>query len=174
MLHLLFWPLQLGCGLLAAAFLYGFLPMLLLPAAALLAWSLLMFAGFGLHGVAKSPARDATTRGMASALAALAAAAALGVSLAGSLGAGWPLPWKTLLDWHVLSALGGWLLGLIMAVAATVVPMFQITPAYPACWMRRAAALWPSALLVSGLGWQLTGSWLAWGRPWPRRWRSPR
>ncbi|OQS45974.1 hypothetical protein B0T49_16835 [Chromobacterium violaceum] len=162
LLHLLFWPLQLGCGLLAAAFLYGFLPMLLLPAAALLAWSLLMFAGFGLHGVAKSPARDATTRGMASALAALAAAAALGVSLAGSLGAGWPLPWKTLLDWHVLWALGGWLLGLIMAVAGTVVPMFQITPAYPAGWMRRAAALWPSALLVSGLGWQLTGSWLAW------------
>ncbi|MCD4503847.1 hypothetical protein LQR30_07000 [Chromobacterium piscinae] len=166
LLHALFWPLQLGCGLLAAAFLNGFLPVLLLPAAALLGWALLVFAGVGLHGIAKSPARDATTRGMASALAALLAAAGLGIALAGTLGAAWPLPWKTLLDWHALWALGGWLLGLVMAVAATVVPMFQITPAYPARWMRHAAMIWPASLLASGLGWQLTASWLAWLPAW--------
>ncbi|AUH50786.1 hypothetical protein CXB49_08205 [Chromobacterium sp. ATCC 53434] len=161
LLHVLFWPLQLGCGLLAAAFLHGFSPALLLPAAALLGWALLVFAGVGLHGVASSPARDATSRGIASALAALLAAASLGIALAGTLGAGWPLPWKALLDWHVLSALGGWLLGLVMAVAVTVVPMFQITPAYPARWMRDAAVLWPAALLASGLGWQLGAGPLA-------------
>ncbi|AXE33449.1 hypothetical protein [Chromobacterium phragmitis] len=161
LLHVLFWPLQLGCGLLAAAFLNGFSPWLLLPAAALLGWALLAFSAAALAGAWRSPARDATTRGMIAALTALPLTAGLGIALAGTLGAGWPLPWKVLLDWHALWGLGGWLLGLIMAVAATVVPMFQITPAYSASWMRWNAGLWPAALLTSGLGWQLDAGWPA-------------
>lgn len=148
----LFWPLQLGCGALAWAFLAGFSAPAFIMAGACLAYALLGIAARGLAGLARSPSRDATRRGMVVALLSLAIVVGLGLALIGTLAAAWPLPWRRLLDLHVLFALGGWLLGLIMAVAVTVVPMFQITPPYPAGWLRWAAWAWLAALLMAACG----------------------
>ncbi|POZ60980.1 hypothetical protein [Chromobacterium alticapitis] len=161
LLHGLFWPLQLGCGALALAFLNGFSRPAFLAAGICLAWTLLGLASLGLAGLWRSPARDASSRGIAAALACLILVVALGLTLAGTVADSWPLPWLRLLNLHILFALGGWLLGLIMAVAITVVPMFQITPAYPARWQRFAAATWLAALALAAIGlwlecWPLT------------------
>lgn len=82
------------------------------------------------------------------ALGGLGVAVLLGVTLALVLANGWVLPFAMLLDLHVgWALLGG--MGLVLAAASwIVVPMFQITPAYPR-WMTRAWAL--TVFVVLGL-----------------------
>ncbi|UTH73766.1 hypothetical protein [Chromobacterium sp. IIBBL 290-4] len=144
-----FWGLQIGAAALAGSFLAGFPPFGLILAGGLLGSMLLAFAACGLYGIARSVARDASTQGAALALSALLLAVLLALLLLGVLARGWALPWKILLDAHAIFAAGGWLLGLIMAVAATVVPMFQITPAYPAGWLRLGGKAWLAALAIA-------------------------
>lgn len=47
-------------------------------------------------------------------------------------------------DWHALWAIGGWVGTLIASVATVIVPMFNVTDAYPPAWQRavRTLPLW--------------------------------
>lgn len=134
-LHGIFWPFQAGCGLLVTAFLTGFTPWLLNLGATLLALTLLVFS-LGLSLIAfKSPARDPSTRGMRLALIGLAVSASLGWTLSNIISRGWALDFNSWLARHILWTSNGWVLMLLISVALTVVPMFQITRAYPS-WLR--------------------------------------
>ncbi|GGY25267.1 hypothetical protein [Paludibacterium paludis] len=159
--HLVFWPLQAGTTALCSAFLLGFSPALFRLAGLCLGLALPICAAYCLGLLARSPARDVTTKGIAGALAGLIAAAGLGIAMTGVLGAGWPLPLLTLRDAHVVLATGGWLSLLIMAVSFTVIPMFQITPSYPLRWQRLSLAASWIALGVSVVAQARGGSPLA-------------
>jgi hypothetical protein len=96
-------------------------------------------------------------------LAALVFAAALGLFLTvmESLQSVWSL--LTLINVHVAWGLGGWALMLVIGVSYLVVPMFQLTPAYPV-WLTR---LLPAGLFVVLCLWSLqllpgTGAAQAW------------
>jgi len=82
-------------------------------------------------------------------LALSALAAAIGFGIAAALGFAWtiPLPLLLITDLHVSWGLLGWLGLLVAGVAYQVVPMFQVTPVYPA-WMTRGFAWTVFVLLV--------------------------
>ncbi|RQO73204.1 hypothetical protein DBR44_09850 [Aquitalea sp. FJL05] len=128
----IFLPWQAGTALLVGGFLHGFSPLALQAAAVLLCAAIIRLAWHGLYGLARSPARDASSRGMALALVALLVTALLGLCLVLTLSGQLPLPLMPLLHSHVLWAALGWLFLLVLAVSQTVIPMFLITPPYPA------------------------------------------
>jgi predicted outer membrane lipoprotein len=107
-----------------------------------------------------TPARAATVAALRLAIGGLAVTVALGAALAEGLagGHGWPL--TTLANIHAGWGLGGWALMLVAGVSYFVVPMFQLTPPYPA---RLARAL-PIALLAALTAWsaQIAGMGSAW------------
>lgn len=110
----------------------------------------------------RTPAHGATILALRAAIIGLAVTVVLGVALAGGLGLQkvWPLVEMT--NVHAAWGLGGWSLLLLSGVSYYVVPMFQLTPAYPA-WLAR----WLPAALLSVLGvWslQLADHALAWQR----------
>ena len=150
LLALVWLPWQLGVALLAAGLAHQS-PALLTAAGLTLAWA---GGGFVLEtGAAlwRSAARDATTRGLRLALVGLVVTIVLGLLLAGFLGGHWPLPFLTVLSLHVGWGGVGWGGVLLMGVAFTVVPMFQLTPAYPT-----GLARWSLPLLFGLLaGWSV-------------------
>ena len=79
----------------------------------------------------------------------------LGVTLASTLGLHESLQsvWSllTLINVHVAWGLGGWALMLVIGVSFLVVPMFQLTPAYP-LWLTR---LVPAGLFLALCLWSL-------------------
>lgn len=79
-----------------------------------------------------SQVRHATARAMRFAGMALALTVSLGIALAGTLGGYFTLPLNDLVGLHAGWGLLGWVGLLVMGVAYQVVPMFQLTPAYPA------------------------------------------
>ena len=123
---------QVGVACLCWGFSHGFAATWL-TAGALLAYSaglaLLLHA---LPGLWRSPARDATSQGLRLALGGLGVALTLGLLLVLTLGGQLQLPFLPLLHSHVLWAGLGWLLALLLAVSQTVIPMFLVSPAYPA------------------------------------------
>lgn len=147
-------PLTLGTLLLAGGLLFGARPALL-AALPLLAWALLGFAataGLALrHSLAGSP----TTAAMKLALVALAVTALLGVLLDLVLSGRATLPLPRLTDLHAAWGLLGWIGLLTFGVAFQVVPMFQLTQAYPSALHRLLAP----ALLAALLAWS-GGHWL--------------
>lgn len=143
--------LTAGALLLAAGFVLSW-PALLSLAATLLGLSILHFllatAG-ALHGV---PSTSPTIRGLKLGLVGLAGTIGLGMLLAFAMAQGWPLPLPALADLHAGWGLGGWGGVLLAALAYVVVPMFQLTPGYPArpsWWVPRlvvvALLLWSAA-----------------------------
>jgi len=136
----------------------------------LLLWPLLLRAavvalgiGFGVFvaAVAASLARvrawNTTVGVMWLATIALAAAVALGATLAASLGWGLALPSPAFHELHPAWGLLGWIGVLVIGVAYQVVPMFQMTPAYPGTlthWLTWAIfavlVLWSAAQLALG------------------------
>jgi len=66
------------------------------------------------------------------AVAALLVTAGLGVALGGAFGWQLALPMVALTDLHAAWGLAGWIGLLVVAVAFQVVPMFLVTPVYPA------------------------------------------
>lgn len=142
MATLLHGGLTLGALLLAGGF-YFSRPPLLGAAAALLAPCLLVFlaeTGRALLGV---PSTSPTIRGLKLALLGLACVGGLGVAMALALAHGWAWPLPALADLHAGWGLGGWAGILLAAVAGVVVPMFQLTPGYPArpsWWFPRLVA----------------------------------
>lgn len=84
----------------------------------------------------RTPARGPTIVALRFALVGLLATLLLGALLATGLAtsADWPL--LSLTDVHAAWGLGGWALILLAGVSYFVVPMFQLTPGYPA-WLAR-------------------------------------
>jgi hypothetical protein len=72
---------------------------------------------------------------------------ALGATLATGLARGTAWPLLMLTDIHAAWGLGGWALVLLAGVSYFVVPMFQLTPAYPA-WLARGVPLLLLAVLL--------------------------
>ncbi|MCG5513524.1 hypothetical protein [Ectothiorhodospira shaposhnikovii] len=103
--------------------------------------SLGLFTLTALIALARSQARGPTTQAMTLAVIALLVTAALGGWLAGGhLGLGWPLP-RHMTDLHLAWGLLGWVALLVAGAAYQVVPMFQMTPEYPALPARLHAPL---------------------------------
>ncbi|MDP2808850.1 MAG: hypothetical protein Q8O34_01740 [Rhodocyclaceae bacterium] len=112
----------------------------------------------------RTPARGTTIPALRAAIFGLAVTVVLGVALAGGLGLQkvWPLIEMT--NVHAAWGLGGWSLLLLAGVSYYVVPMFQLTPAYPA-WLAR----WLPVAMLSVLGvwsFQLAGNVSAWQPQW--------
>lgn len=142
--------LTLG-GLALAGGLYFMLPDLLLVAAGLLGVSTLVFlgaAGYALIGV---PGSSPTIRGIRVSMVGLLGVLGSGLMLVLALVRGWALPLPELADLHAAWGLAGWAGALLAAVAFVVVPMFQLTPGYPA----RPAWTFPVLVLVLLILWSV-------------------
>lgn len=140
--------LSAGTLALAAAFLLGSATAFVVAAALLGATALFFVAAAAraLHGV---PSTSPTIRGLKLALAGLLGVAGLGVLMALALARGWMLPLPPMADLHAAWGLGAWSGVLLAAVAYVVVPMFQLTPAYPA----RFGWLFPPLVLALLAAW---------------------
>ena len=144
----------LGLGAASLAFGLGDgAPLAIVSGGVLLASGLCVFLAASLVGLARAaPAQGAsrTPRDLRLALGALALTTALGIVLALALSQGLPLPvaLPTLVDLHAVWAWMGWGGVLLAATSWVVVPMFQITPAYPANFTRFWA---PAALIALGV-----------------------
>jgi len=97
----------------------------------------------------RTPATGATILALRLALVGLLVTLTLGVVLALGLGQGRTWPLLALTDVHAAWGLGGWALMLLAGVAYFVVPMFQLTPPYPARFARGL----PPALGLVLLAW---------------------
>jgi hypothetical protein len=147
--------LSLGALTLAGAFLLGS-PKAFIAAAVLLTVTAAVFLLATGHAVQGVPSTSPTIRGLKLALAGLLGAVALGGTLALALARGWALELPALADLHAGWGLGAWAGILLVAMAYVVVPMFQLTPPYPArpsWWFPPAVGglllLWTAAV---GLG----------------------
>jgi hypothetical protein len=163
--------LTIGALLLAGGF-YFSQPRLLSLAAVLLLLTggyFLLATGRALFGV---PSTSPTIRGLKLALGGLAGVLGLGVLLALAIAHGWALPLPALTDLHAGWGFGGWAGILLAAMAYVVVPMFQLTPGYPArpswwfpivvcalmlAWSAAVLADWPGAVRLCQLLLALTG-----------------
>lgn len=142
--------LAAGALLLAAGFLLG--QAALLGAAALvLGLAVTAFLVAGARALAGVPSTSPTIRGLKLAFAGLAGAAGLGAWLALAIANGWAVALPALADLHAGWALGAWAGVLLAALAYVVVPMFQLTPGYPA----RPSWWFPGILLGLMVGWAL-------------------
>lgn len=120
-------------------------PLLLGLAWILLGIAMLVFVGASLISLARAPARNDTWIALLLSVLALALAATLGVLLAHGYASGANLPYRDWATMHIRLALGGWVVLLIVGVSYQVVPMFQLTPAYPR-WL--TATLAPALLAI--------------------------
>lgn len=149
--------LTLGTLLLAGGFYFG-LPTLLIGAALLLALTVIFFLVAALRALVGVPSTSPTIRGLKLALSALAVVVSLGLIMALALAQGWTLPLSALTDLHAGWGLGGWAGILLASIAYVVVPMFQLTPGYPArpSWWYPVAMLsfllfWSGAVLIDAV-----------------------
>ncbi|MBL8956519.1 MAG: hypothetical protein JNK82_37440 [Myxococcaceae bacterium] len=138
--------LNAGTLLLVAAFL-GAGPTWFAAAGAVLLATLAAYLGAVGLSLARARAIGPTLPALRIAAVALGATVALGFTLALGLGQIWSVPIVELVHLHAAWGLLGFALCLVAGVAYVVVPMFQLTPAYP---VPVARAL-PLALLA-GLG----------------------
>lgn len=123
--------LNIGALLLAAGF-YWHQPGLLQGAAGLLGSAVACFLLASWAALRGVPSTSPTIRGVKLALWGLLAVATLGILLVAALTLGWRLPLIEAVDLHAAWGLAGWSGVLLAAVAYVVVPMFQLTPGYPA------------------------------------------
>lgn len=144
--------LTLGGLLLAAGFLLG-IPSGLVGGAVVLAASILLFLVVAGGALFKVPPTSPTIRGVKLALVGLLGVITLGAPIALALAHGWalPLPMAELVDLHAGWGLGGWGGVLLAALSFVVVPMFQLTPGYPA----RPSWGFPVVMCGALLGWSL-------------------
>lgn len=161
--------LVFAAALLAFAFAGGY-PGLFLWAAALFAIALGGYLGVVGWALLHTPAQGHTIVTLRFALFSLGVTVALGITLALGLGGVADLPLVEVTNVHAAWGLGGWALLLLAGVSYFVVPMFQLTPAYPV-WFARGlppalmgvlalwslqlsgeASSWALAVLLTGLG----------------------
>ncbi len=148
--RLVHFGLSAGVLGLAGGFLFG-LPWLLRSAAAVLGATVLVFLAAAGHSLRGVPSTSPTIRGLKLALIGLAGVVVLGVLLALALANGWPWPLMLLADLHAGWGLGAWAGTLLAAVSYVVVPMFQLTPGYPA----RPSWWFPVSVLGGLFGWSV-------------------
>ncbi|HEX6734489.1 MAG TPA: hypothetical protein VF096_06725 [Azonexus sp.] len=142
--------LTAGVLLLAAGFLAA-VPTLLKLAALLLGLGIGTFLLSAALATLGLDSTSPTIRGLKLSLLGLTGVAGLGVTLALGLAHGWSLPYPELTDLHAGWGLGAWAGILLAAMAYVVVPMFQLTPGYPA----RPSWWYPPLLLGLVLLWSL-------------------
>ena len=138
--------ITLGALFLVAAFL-SFSPWLFKLAALFSGLGVACFVGSAaqaLHGIAST---NPTTQGLKLSLLGLSVTVILGMLLAVSLGWSLNLPLMLLADIHLGWGFVAWGVVLLAAVAYVVVPMFQLTPAYPD-WFTRRFSISALAVLV--------------------------
>ena len=129
-----------GAVMLASAFVFE-QPFLFIMAAGIFAIALGFFLTVMLLALLRTPATGMPVHVLRIALVGLLITAAIGFTLAMSLGLqDESLPLGLLVNVHVAWGLGGWALMLVIGVSYLVVPMFQLTPAYPA-WLTRVLPL---------------------------------
>jgi hypothetical protein len=155
-----------GAVFLATAFLLE-QQVLFLLAALVFAVALGLFLTVMAMALLRTPARGMSIHVLRLAVLGLLVTLVLGVTLASTLGMRQSLQsvWSllTLINVHVAWGLGGWALMLVIGVSYLVVPMFQLTPAYPV-WLTRFL---PAGLFVVLCLWSLqllpgTGAAQAW------------
>ncbi len=132
--------ITLGTLFLVGAFL-SFSPLLFNMAALLFGVGVASFVGaaaYALHGV---PSTSPTISGLKFALLGLSVTVGLGVLLSLSLGWSLNLPLIELADIHLGWGFVAWGTVLLAAVGFVVVPMFQLTPAYPEWFGRHFSVL---------------------------------
>ena len=130
--------LTLGALLLVAAF-QSFSPPLFKWSAVFFSVAVTVFAVSAGYALQRVSSTNPTTQGLRIAFAGLGVTVALGVFLAISLGWSFNLPLMLLADIHLGWGLAAFVTVLLAAVGYVVVPMFQITPAYPEWFVRRFA-----------------------------------
>ncbi len=124
-------------------------PALLAGAATALLLGIVGFSAVMALALWRTPATGSTMLALRLAVIGLLVTGGLGATLAEGIARGWSLPFPALTDVHLVWALGGWALMLLAGVSYYVVPMFQLTPPYPAWAMR----LFGPALFVLVLAW---------------------
>ncbi len=142
--------LSAGALLLAAGFLLR-QGALLGTAAIILGLGVVAFLVASGRALAGVPSTSPTIRGLKLALVGLAGAVGLGAWLAVTIANGWRVALPSLADLHAGWALGAWAGTLLAALAYVVVPMFQLTPGYPA----RPSWWFPGVLLGLMVAWGL-------------------
>ncbi len=137
----------------AAALIGGFItsqPGLYVTAAVLLAGGLAPLILLGAMKLLGTTGSKEVRQGLFLALAALLVTASIGAAMAWARGGWASVQALSLHDLHARWGLAGWGLLLLAGTAYQVVPMFQLTPAYPA-WMRRWFAPALFAMLMLGV-----------------------
>jgi hypothetical protein len=140
-------------------------PLALQLAVLLLGIGIALFLGAAGHALPGVRSTNPTIRGLQLALIGLGVTAGLGMLLAVARDGSYGLPVLLLTAIHLGWGLVGWGVVLLAAVALVVVPMFQITPPFPA-WFARVfswavlsvLSLWSIAV---GAGWPWPSAFLA-------------
>jgi hypothetical protein len=136
----------LCCGLMFS------MPLALQIALPTLGGVLLLFAGIVVVTLSRALPQNMTARTMRLAALMLAATVLLGLILLSNHAFGWWLQAReALADLHLTWGLLGWVGILVVGVAYQVVPMFQLTPAYPAPLTRWLAPVLFGLLLLLAL-----------------------
>lgn len=153
--------LVLAAFLLVSGFAFG-QPVMLAAAAPLFVVGIGALAAVVAVALWRTPATGMTLGAMRLSIAGLLVTTILGAILAEALAAGWPLPFADLTNVHLAWGLGGWALMLLVGVSYQVVPMFQLTRAYPPTFSRWFAPLlllllvaWSSRLISELTAWQV-------------------
>ncbi len=146
--------ITLGAGLLAGAFL-TFRPWMFVVSSLCFIAGGMLFVGAAAWAMRGVPATGPTISGLKTAVFGLAVTVALGVAMAFGIAGWFNLPLMQLADIHLGWGFVVWGIGLLAAVAYVVVPMFQITPAYPPWLANRfmqlslvATGAWTAAALA--------------------------
>ena len=142
--------LNLGVLSLALGFLQG-ASTWMYAAAVFLVIALGVFIAASGWALWRVPSTSPSIRGLKIALLALLITVVSGVYMLLALAGGWPLVLDRVANLHAGWGLGGWSAILLAAVAYVVVPMFQLTPGYPA----RPSWWFPRIMLVLMLAWTL-------------------
>ncbi len=146
-----------GALFLAAAFLIG-KPLLYISGVAFLTLGVVIFVWAAARALVGARSSNATIRGLKLALAGLSVTLLTGVLMAASLGLSLNFPLLQVADLHMGWGFMAWGCTVLAAVGFVTVPMFQLTPEYPA-WFGRGFA--PAALGAVML-WTLTDL-VGWG-----------
>lgn len=142
--------LILAALLLVGAFLSG-AAMLFRLAGALFLVVMAFYVAIVGRALFRTPARGNTILALRMAILALALTVLLGTALADAVSRGSGMPLVQWANVHAAWGLGGWALPLLAGVSYYVVPMFQLTPAYP----ERPARLLPVGLFLVLAVWSL-------------------
>lgn len=124
-----------GTVALVSGFLLGW-PVMFRVAVIALALGIGFYIAMAMWGFLRSRPADASARTIGLAIVGLGVTAGLGVALGSGFGWNLPLPLMALANTHAAWGLLGWAMLLMLGAALVLVPMFQMTPAFPG-WVRR-------------------------------------